>query len=98
MAKKISNSHSTYIPEADKIKNWAKSIPIIQKISAGIIKPVGPARAQNAIKIREEIGCLTLTVRGNTAVQEIRLYSEDIGALDRAVKSYAEENRFKIRR
>lgn len=100
MAKKISQSHSTWILEADAIKQWAKRLPIIKKISAGIIKPAGGARSPLAIKIKEETGCLLLTVRGHTAIQDVRLYAEenDIGALDRAVKAYADNNQMKIRR
>lgn len=98
MAKKITNTHCTFIGDAAKLRDWARQSSLVKKISAGIIKPAKGARSPRAIKIKEEVGCLLLTVRGNTAIQDVRLYTDDFGALDRSVKTYAEENGFQIRR
>ncbi len=98
MAKKITNTHCTFISDAAEVRDWARGLSLVKKISAGIIKPAKGARSPRAIKIKEEVGCLLLTIRGNTAIQDIRLYTEDFGALDRAVKSYASEHGFQIRR
>ena len=98
MAKKITNTHCTFISDAAETRDWARRMSIVKKISAGIIKPAKGARSQRAIKIKEEIGCLLLTIRGNTAIQDVRLYTDDFGVLDRAVKTYAAEHGFQIRR
>jgi len=73
-------SHKTYINLADDIcRTIVPRLPAVTKIAAGVIAPAGPAPP--FVKIRDASpGCVLLTVRGATAVQEVWMYSRDTKA------------------
>lgn len=76
MAKsKLAPSHSTFIKQADALRRHAARLDDVTKISAGIITPSGVAPIY--IRFIQESGALLLRVRGNNAVQDVRIYSKN---------------------
>lgn len=76
MAKsKLAPSHSTFIKQADAIRRHAANLTDVTKISAGIIVPAGVAPIY--IRFIRESGALLLKIRGNNAVQDVRIYSKN---------------------
>lgn len=78
---KITNSHSTLIPEAAFFVDEAVKIEEVKKISIGIIKPIKSKRATKLkLKInKSQAGSLLCSVRGVVGVQELRLFTDDVG-------------------
>lgn len=95
---KLRGRHSTCIIEAAHLRQWARNVESIKGIALGLIRPVGGARSPRALKLTQEQGCILVQVRGHTAIQDIRLYSDDIPALDRALVRYGKDNLIVVRR
>lgn len=70
--KKIAGSHTTVIPAAEKVVMAVVSLAEVKKISLGLIKQV---KCTPGIKIiKEKPGCLLATIRGNSTIQQVRVY------------------------
>ena len=67
--------HTTLIDAAIPVVDAARKMREVSKVSLGFIKTV--SNGQKRLKIVEETGCLRLTVRGNTTVQEIHIYTQN---------------------
>ena len=92
---KITRSHSTFTPSAEKLRRWAEKEPAITKISAGWITRTN--QSQLHLKIKEnEPACLVVCVKANSAHQEVRLYcqQEYRKMLISLLFAYAKENNF----
>lgn len=76
---KFSASHTTIIPAAEKLLSQLIKHPHVKKISLGIIRR---ARVSPGVKIISlNPTTLLATVRGSTAIQEIRVYVSDTTAV-----------------
>ncbi len=72
--KKIASSHGTLTPAAASIVDAARKMPEVRKIVIGVIKQ---ARAGSPFaKVIEIPAGLKVEVKGNSAVQEIFLYTD----------------------
>lgn len=78
--KKKKGKHTTIIDAAIRPVAIAKKMPEITGVAPGFIKTgLSSTRGgPSIIKIRSERTCILLCVRGNTSVQEIRLYSSNV--------------------
>lgn len=93
--KKTTRSHTTAIPEVERLLKVLHSLDEVTKISLGVIKP-GLRAAPRRIKVRIMNAKVTfIQVRGVTAVQEVRVYSTDQGAVSREIARFSNRRRWK---
>lgn len=98
MAVKQVNTHSTYIELADKIRTViVLKTRGIRKLSAGLIKPAGASGRQFVRLSNESPTCLLLEVRGSTAVQEMRVYSQTLPEVKLALARQLRDNKIAIK-
>jgi hypothetical protein len=77
-SKKLGGSHTTLIEAAEIAVRMVEKIPGVTKISPGFITAgLRSANGKLRIKITQFKGGLLLSIRGNTAEQEVRVYSQD---------------------
>lgn len=68
--------HTTYIELAAKAANILARRPEVTGISPGYIQPgKGGTRGHRKVKIADAKGCILLTVRQATSIQEVRVYT-----------------------
>jgi hypothetical protein len=96
MPSKLTPSHMGMSQEGTMIRRWAESIPLISKVSAGVIKPARPNSGRIRLKIRNEVGCLFVSIRGRTTIQEMRLYG-DIQGMRRNLAAFCAEQNFELK-
>lgn len=89
---KMSGSHTAAIPAADPIVKEALRRPEVTKVVLGLIKAGKSGGAQNLKTVDIDAG-LKCTVRGNTGVQEIFVYTSDRHATASALHSVAPQGR-----
>ena len=76
---KFTASHTSVIAAAFAPTRAAAGLSTVSKISLGIIKVV--QNGLTSIKFIDEETCLLAKVRGRSAIQEIRIYCQDIEAV-----------------
>lgn len=77
--KKRGGTHTTLIDAAEVPVRIASKIPGISRIAPGFIKSGLRAPSSGpSVKIIKETGCLLLNIRGNTSVQDVRVYHGDL--------------------
>lgn len=74
---KMGGRHTTVIDASKPIIDYLLKNPYVTNIIAGRIK-TGIGAAPQRLKLREESGCLLITVRGSASVQEIRVFSTEM--------------------
>lgn len=77
--------HTTVIDASQPIIDFLIKHPAVTNVIAGRIK-AGIGVAPRRLKMREESGCLLVTVRGSASVQEIRVFSQDIAVINKDLK------------
>jgi len=92
---KITGSHTTVIPAAEKIVDLLQKNVMVQKISVGFIKH-GIKNGRQAIKIMEMDSGLLLKVRGTASIQEIRVYTNNQEKITEALKIFANKNHYRV--
>lgn len=96
MAKsKVTPSHSTFIPVAEAIRRYASKLSDVTRISAGVI--VVASGGMPAVKISDGGGAILLQVRGQAAVQDVRVYSKDHENTIEMLKVFISEKGWKLR-
>jgi len=90
---KITGSHSTIIPAAERLVDFLQKINEIDKISIGFIKQ-GIKSGKHSIKIMELDSGLLLKVRGSASIQEIRIYAKNKKNVENSVKEFAQKYRY----
>ena len=88
---KITGSHTTVIPAAEKLVDFLQKINEVDKISVGFIKH-GIKSGKHAIKITESDSGLLLKVRGSASIQEIRIYTKNKKNVENSIKEFAQKN------
>ena len=68
----------------------------IEKISPGFITAGKSSTGRNALKINDDGRCILLSVRGTSAHQEIRVYTNDIHKAKLAIARAARNAEFHI--
>lgn len=92
---KFTSSHSTVIPAAGVIVDIAHECSSVTKISLGFIKAgLRPAKGIKRVKIKCDESSLFLSVRDNTAQQELRVYATDVEGAKRSIRERAQEAGF----
>lgn len=74
--KKSAGSHTTLIEAVQPLIKEAEKISEVGRIALGIIKPTPGRTGKRRVKFIKINGGLLLKVRGNTSVQEIRIYTD----------------------
>lgn len=77
--------HTTVIDAAAKVVDFLLKQSVVSNIIAGHIKS-GIGSAQQRIKVKEEAGCLSVMVRGGASIQEIKVFSQDLAAVQKALE------------
>lgn len=90
---KITGSHSTIIPAAERLVDFLQKINEIDKISIGFIKQ-GIKSGKHSIKIMELDSGLLLKVRGSASIQEIRIYAKNKKNVENSVKEFAQKYQY----
>ena len=73
---KSAGSHTTLIEAAKPLIKRAEGLPGVRKIALGFIKVTPGSRGRRGMKFTVLSGVLKVTVRGNTSVQEIWIYTD----------------------
>ena len=72
---KFTRSHTSVIPASSKVIDLLDSMPEVRKISLGIIKAGKFSGGKRYIKLKKRRGGFLMTVRGNSSIQEIGIYT-----------------------
>lgn len=73
--KKSGGSHTTLIEAAVSLVRKAEKLSEVTKIALGFIKSTPGQRGVKRVKFKRSMSGLLMTVRGNTSVQAIRIYT-----------------------
>ncbi len=90
---KITGSHSTVIPAAEKLVDFLQKVNEVDKISIGFIKH-GIKSGKHAIKIIELNSGILVKVRGSASIQEIRVYTKNKNNVKDMVKEFAQKYKY----
>lgn len=95
---KFTPSHTTIIESSADFVDFAKKSNLVTKITLGLIKGLPKSRGGiiKSIKCTHEPACLFIKVRGNRAIQDIRLFSNNIKALESEIIELAKKLKFRI--
>lgn len=74
---KMGGRHTTLIDAAEPIVDMVQKRPEVKKIVAGFIVQ-GRSGGQRRIKLKEMDGVLQLSIRGNSSLQDVWVYSDNI--------------------
>lgn len=94
---KVAGSHSAAIPAADPIVREALRRPEVTKVILGPMR-TGQCRGAAGLKIVDMDAGLECTVRGNTGVQKIYVYTNNRHATASALQKVAPEKRGKTKK
>ena len=73
--RKHAGSHTTLIEAAEPLVKEAEKLEAVKRISLGYIKPTPGTPGKRGVKFSLISGGLKAKVRGNTAIQEIYIYT-----------------------
>jgi hypothetical protein len=73
--KKSGGTHTTLIDAAAPLIQAAEKLPEVTKIVLGFIKATPGKKGHRRVKFATTRSGLLLTVRGNTSIQRIRIYT-----------------------
>ncbi|HEY4509887.1 MAG TPA: DUF2103 domain-containing protein [Candidatus Paceibacterota bacterium] len=74
--RKHAGSHTTLIEAAQSLIKEAEELEAVKRISLGYIKATPGTPGRKGVKFACIQGGLMAKVRGNTAIQEIRIYTD----------------------
>jgi len=72
---KITRSHSTASEAACEVVQVAINLPEVSKVSVGYIRNIGGSN--RSLKFADIIGGILAKVRGNAAIQEVYIYTNN---------------------
>lgn len=84
--KKAGGSHTTLIEAAEPLVKAAEKLPEVSKIALGFIKSTPGKKGKRRVKLRKTRSGLLMTVRGNTSVQEIHIYTDSPDAVQQILE------------
>lgn len=98
MGKKYTSTHTTIIDASAPLVDFAQNNILVDKITLGIIKSIPQSRGGfiKRIKCAQEPACLFVKVRGNRAIQEIRLFSDKVTQFEKEFKKFAKSQGFEV--
>ncbi len=76
MSKKITRSHTSIIDAAEPLIKAGSKTSLVSKMSLGIIKHIGTGKP--GLKFHPITGGIKVVVRGNTTIQELYFYTQEI--------------------
>lgn len=98
MGKKYTSTHTTIIDASASLVDFAHDHMLVTKITLGIIKPIPSSKGNliKRIKCAQEPACLFVKVRGNRAIQELRLFSSNVSQFEKEFKKFAHVQGFEV--
>jgi hypothetical protein len=84
--KKSGGTHTTLIDAAESFVKTAEKLPEVTKIVLGFIKATPGKKGHRRVKFATTRSGLLLTVRGNTSVQEVRIYTASPGVVQQELE------------
>lgn len=91
---KVTETHHTFLPFAQQIREWAEKEPTVTKIVAGHVRYAGSSA--NTIKIKYQTGCINIIAKGPKSLQEIRFYVSDAVAFVENLCYYADQQNIRV--
>ena len=91
---KITGSHTTVIPAAEKIVDLLQKEDVVRKIAIGFITH-GIRNGRRAVKIMDMDSGLLLKVRGTASIQEIRVYTHNSQTVRKKIRIFATKNDYR---
>lgn len=88
---KMGGRHTTVIDAAEEVVDYLVKNKDVSSIVAGTIK-MGLKTTKHSIKIKVETGCILLKVRGTKSIQDIRVFSQNLGSVHEAIESKFPQN------
>jgi len=95
--KKYGGCHTTLIDAAEKPLKVVSKLPEVEKISLGFIKTGlrSPSKGMS-VKITKETGCILMKIRGNTSLQDVRVYG-DLEVLANKIRHALRREKMQVR-
>jgi len=90
---KITGSHTTVIPAAEKVVDFLQRHNDVNKISVGFIVH-GIKSAKHTIKVMKTDTGLLLKVRGSASIQEIRVYTKNKEVVISSIKEFSQKYKY----
>ena len=84
MSKKITRSHTSIIDAAKPLIAAGEKCSLVTKMSLGIIKHIGTGKPN--LKFHPITGGVKAVVRGNTTIQELYFYTQEINTVMELLK------------
>ena len=91
----MGGDHSTVIEAAWRFLPSVIADDSVTRISPGIIKSTRPS-GRSSVKIIDDVGCILLSVRGGSSIQQIRVYSDDHQSAKVVIARAARDAQFHI--
>ncbi len=92
---KLTPSHSTATPLARELYEFVRPRREVTKIGFGVIKPA-PGGDRQRVQIDRQPAALLVICRGQTAIQELRIYSGDDQATQLALARYIRDRGYEL--
>lgn len=75
---KFTSSHTTVIPFAKEVLKAIERLPLVEKISLGVIHPKLKSTNDRRVKIQKDRSSVILKIRDTSSLQEVRIYSSSL--------------------
>jgi hypothetical protein len=96
LRQKTTGSHSTLIPLAGVVLRELNRIPMVEKVSLGIIKPRLPAAPRRVKIMQESPKTILLKVRDTNSLQELWIYTNNVTDTERALVTFAKKEGLEV--
>ena len=84
---KYGKSHTTLIEPAANVCDIANKIESVNRISIGLIKAgLRSSGGKTRVKISIKPGAMNISIRGNSANQDIHLYGSEFSHIEREIR------------
>jgi len=91
---KVTETHHTFLPFAQQIREWAEKEPTVIKIVAGHVRFA--RSSSNTIKVKHQSGCINIIAKSKRSLQEIRFYVSDTIAFVDKLCYYANQQNIRV--
>jgi len=84
---KYGKSHTTLIPPAAKVCDIVNRLDSVNRISIGLIKAgLKSSGGKTRVKISIKPGAMNISIRGNSANQDIYVYGSEFNIIEREIR------------
>ncbi len=94
---KIGGEHSTFNDLAVGVADFLQKLPEVHKISPGYITSgIGGGAGRRHVKIIDETGCILLTCKQSSSVQEVRVFTKNPQSVKLALARWLRDSKIEI--